>query len=111
MDTAGYEMTPFELEKIGKRLYGPYRWRSKLALNLGIDIATVHRWGKRDGPLSYMAEVAVKGLAEQYRAQRKLDKLVQERLRRQGRLRPKLRRRKKVAIKNNDVLILGGDNQ
>ncbi len=103
-------MTPTELEKIGKRIYGPIHWRSQLALNLGIDVVTVHRWGKRDKPLSYIAEVAVRGLLEKYRADVKIQKLVNEQLRKVGKRRPKLKRRKRHAKGSISVPIANSDS-
>lgn len=44
-------MTPSQLEKIGRALYGE-RWQSPLARDLGVKYLTVHRWmmGKRRIP-------------------------------------------------------------
>lgn len=89
-------MSPAELERIGRRMYGKRHWRSKLALNLGKDVATVHRWAKREN-LDYVVEVAVRGLLERHKVNTAAEKIVTERLRKEGKLRPVLRRRKKKA--------------
>lgn len=102
-------MTPAELERIGKRIYGRFRWRSRLALNLGIDIATVHRWGKRDKPLSYIAEVAVRGLLEAHRVNVAREKAECEKLRKAGKLRPKLKTRRKKRDRPKTDLVDAAD--
>lgn len=85
-------VTPQELERIGRRIYGKRHWRSKLALNLGFDTATVHRWGKRE-QIAYVVEVAVKGLLERHKVNTAAEKVVNERLRKEGKLRPRLRKK------------------
>lgn len=87
-------MTPDELQRIGIRMYGRRHWRSKLALNLGKDTATVHRWARRE-TIDYVVEVAVRGLLERHKVNVIAEKAVRERLRKEGKLRPVLRARKK----------------
>jgi hypothetical protein len=97
-------MTPAKLEQIGRRMYGR-RWRSLLALNIGRNVATIHRWGKREN-IDPIAEVAVRGLLERWKTNQAAEKLVTERLRREGKLRPRLRKRATArrAKKNKIVL-------
>lgn len=92
-------MTPPELRRIATRMYGPIHWCSQIALNLGVDNATVYRWSKHapDWQLPHIAEVAVRGLLNQYKANRAAEKLVREQLRKAGKLRPKLKLKKKRA--------------
>lgn len=87
-------MTPLELERIGKKMYGAHRWRSHLALNLGYDTATIHRWGKRER-IAYVVEVAVRGLLERFKVNEAAERVVTERLRKAGKLRPRLRKKKR----------------
>ncbi len=87
-------VTPLELERIGKRMYGAHRWRSKLALNLGKNTATIHRWAKRER-IDYVVEVAVRGLLERHKVNEAAEKIVTERLRKAGKLRPRIRRKRK----------------
>ena len=86
-------MTPLELEKIGKRMYGPHRWRSQLALNLGLNVSTIWRMGNREA-IPHLVEVAVRGLFERHKVNVVAEKAVVEQLRKEGRLRPKLKRKK-----------------
>jgi hypothetical protein len=87
-------MTPAELQRIGIRIYGRTHWRSQLALNLGVDVSTIWRQSRKE-KLSHLMEVAVRGLAEKHRQGLIVSKIVMERLRKEGRLRPKLKRKTK----------------
>jgi hypothetical protein len=86
-------VTPLELERIGKRMYGPHRWRSQLALNLGLNVSTIWRMSKRED-IPHLVEVAVRGLLERHKVNVVAEKSVVEQLRKEGRLRPKLKRKK-----------------
>lgn len=90
-------MTPLELKRLAIRMYGRIHWCSQLAINLGVDNATVYRWSKRpdDWQIPHTAEVAIRGLLEQYRVNVIAEKLAREQLRKAGKLRPKLKRKKK----------------
>jgi hypothetical protein len=88
-------MTPQELQRIGIRIYGRTHWRSQLALNLGVDVSTIWRQSRKE-KLSHLMEVAVRGLAEKHRQGLVVSKIVMEKLRKEGRLRPKLKRKKRT---------------
>jgi len=91
-------MTPLEFERIGKKMYGPHRWRSQLALNLGLNVSTIWRMGKRED-IPHLVEVAVRGLLERHKVNSIAEKAVVEQLRKEGRLRPKLKRKAAYAGK------------
>jgi hypothetical protein len=110
-------MTPADLERIGRRMYGKRHWRSRLALNLGRDNATIHRWGKRI-EIDPIVEVAVRGLLERFKLNQAAEKIVTGRLRKEGKLKPRTRKRKKgkrharsksVAVLDSDVSVGAGD--
>src|SRR5882757_7833124 len=87
-------MTPPDLERIGKRMYGRKHWRSKLALNLGLDNSTIWRMSVGKMEITPLVEVAVRGLDERHKLLRSAEKTNNELLRQQGKLRPKLKRKK-----------------
>ncbi len=86
-------MTPVDLERIGKRIYGTKHWPAKLALNLGINVSTLWRHRQRE-KIPYLVEVAVRGLADRHRQLVELERAENERLRALGIKRPRLRRKK-----------------
>lgn len=83
-------MTPAELERIAKRLYGRKHWRSRLAANLGLDNSTVWRATKKE-KIPFLMEVAVRGLDERDKQLKSLQRQEDERLRQLGLKRPRLR--------------------
>lgn len=85
-------MTPSELERIARRMYGRKHWRSRLAVNLGIDNSTIWRAGRRE-QIPHLMEVAVRGLDQQDKQLKYLQRQEDERLRQTGQKRPKLKRR------------------
>src|SRR5260221_198167 len=85
-------MTPQQMESIGKRLYGPVHWRAQLALNIGVNVTTIWRKSKFE-KIPYLWEVAIRGLAEHHRTDRKLRKKERECLRMLGLWRPRLRKK------------------
>lgn len=87
-------MTPQELQRIGIRIYGRKHWRSQLALNTGLDVSTIWRQSHKE-TIGHLLEVAVRGLLEKHKQNLATSKIVMEQLRKEGRLRPKLRKRKK----------------
>ena len=90
-------MTPVELERIARRMYGRKHWRSRLALNLGLDNSTVWRATKK-AQVPFLMEVAVRGLDERHKLLRSAEKANNEMLRQQGQLRPKLKRRASKSV-------------
>lgn len=86
-------MTPQELERIGKRMYGRKHWRSRLAANLGLDNSTVWRATKKI-QIPFLMEVAVRGLDERDKQLKSLQRQEDERQRNLGLKRPKLKRKK-----------------
>lgn len=86
-------MTPVELERIGKRMYGRKHWRSRLAANLGLDNSTVWRATKKI-QIPFLMEVAVRGLDERDKQLKSLQRQEDERQRNLGLKRPKLKRKK-----------------
>lgn len=86
-------VTPIELERIGKRMYGRKHWRSRLALNLGLDNSTIWRMSVGKMEITPLVEVAVRGLDERHKLLRQAQKTSDELARQQGKLRPKLKRR------------------
>lgn len=93
-------MTPAEFERIGKRLYGRKHWRSRLALNLGLDNSTVWRATKKE-KIPFLMEVAVRGLNERHKQLTALQRQEDERQRNLGLKRPKLKR-KKLVVSNGE---------
>jgi hypothetical protein len=59
-------VTPEELEKIGRKLYGSRNWISTMAGALGVPVSTVWRWTK-GGKMSVTAETAVRAIYAQNR--------------------------------------------
>lgn len=90
-------MTPAELERIGKRMYGRKHWRSRLALNLGLDNSTIWRLAKKEA-VPHLMEVAVRGLDERDKQLKSLQRQEDERLRQLGLKRPRLKRKKKATL-------------
>lgn len=88
-------MTPLDLERIACRMYGRKHWRSRLAANLGLDNSTIWRATKKP-QIPFLMEVAVRGLDERHKLIRSAEKTNNEMLRQQGKLRPKLKRKKAV---------------
>lgn len=88
-------MTPQELERIGKRMYGRKHWCSRLAANLGLDNSTIWRATKKP-QIPFLMEVAVRGLDERDKQLKSLQRQEDERLRNLGLKRPKLKRKKVV---------------
>lgn len=83
-------MTPPELQRIASRMYGRKHWRSRLALNLGLDNSTVWRATKKE-KIPFLMEVAVRGLDERHKLLRQAARANDELLRQQGQKRPRLR--------------------
>lgn len=88
------DMTPPDLERIGKRMYGRKHWRAKLALNLGLDNSTIWRMSVGKMAITPLVEVALRGLDERHKLLRSAEKANNEMLRQQGKLRPRLKRKK-----------------
>lgn len=86
-------MTPQELERIGKRMYGRKHWCSRLAANLGLDNSTIWRATKKT-KIPFLMEVAVRGLDERDKQLKSLQRQEDERLRNLGLKRPVLKRKK-----------------
>lgn len=86
-------MTPVELERIARRMYGRKHWCSRLALNLGLDNSTVWRATKKQ-QIPFLMEVAVRGLDERDKQLKTLQRQEDERLRSLGLKRPVLKRKK-----------------
>lgn len=86
-------MTPQELERIGKRMYGRKHWCSRLAANLGLDNSTIWRATKKE-KIPFLMEVAIRGLDERDKQLKTLQRQEDERLRQMGLKRPKLKRKK-----------------
>lgn len=86
-------MTPQELERIARRMYGRKHWRSRLALNLGLDNSTVWRATKKES-IPHLMEVAVRGLDERDKQLKALQRQDYEQQRKMGLKRPVLKRRK-----------------
>lgn len=86
-------MTPQELERIGKRMYGRKHWCSRLAANLGLDNSTIWRATKKL-QIPFLMEVAVRGLDERDKQLKSLQRQEDERLRNLGLKRPVLKRKK-----------------
>lgn len=66
-------MTPLDFAKSAVRIYGRKHWKALLARDLGVDVSTIHRIGKRDqvpGPY----EVALNGMVENWRQRTALEK-------------------------------------
>lgn len=95
-------MTPLELERIGRRMYGRKHWRSRLALNLGVDNSTIWRAGRRE-QVPFLMEVAVRGLDERHKQLTALQRQEDERQRQMGLKRPKLKRKKPVAAEEAKI--------
>lgn len=93
-------MTPIELERIARRMYGRKHWRSRLALNLGLDNSTVWRATKKQ-QIPFLMEVAVRGLDERDKQLRSLQRQEDEQQRKLGLKRPVLKR-KKAAVTNGE---------
>ena len=74
-------LTPADVEKMAKKMYGPAIWWSQLALNLGVNPTTVWRWQKRTKPMPYIVEVAVKGLWNEHQRLKKAAKEIRIRQR------------------------------
>jgi len=55
-------MTPAELHKLGKKLYGD-NWQTALARALQVNPRTVRRWAAGDTEIPGPVEVAVRALA------------------------------------------------
>lgn len=85
-------MTPSELERIARRMYGRKHWRSRLALNLGLDNSTVWRATKKEA-IPHLMEVAVRGLDERDKQLKALQRQDDEQQRKLGLKRPKLKRK------------------
>lgn len=86
-------MTPQELERIGKRMYGRKHWCSRLAANLGLDNSTIWRATKKE-KIPFLVEVAVRGLDQRDKQLKTLQRQEDERLRQMGLKRPRLRLKK-----------------
>lgn len=86
-------MTPVELERIARRMYGRKHWCSRLALNLGVDNTTVWRMKKRE-KIPFLMEVAVRGLDERDKQLKTLQRQDDEQQRKLGLKRPRLKRKK-----------------
>lgn len=86
-------MTPVELERIAKRMYGRKHWCSRLAANLGVDNTTIWRLKKKE-KIPFLMEVAVRGLDERDKQLKTLQRQEDERLRNLGLKRPALKRKK-----------------
>lgn len=54
-------MTPEELEKIGRMLYGA-KWQTKLANEIGVTSRTVRNWKSGKSKISYLTVRVIKGL-------------------------------------------------
>ena len=91
-------MTPLELERIGRRLYGHKRWRTNLARNLGLDRTTIWRFNKRE-KIPDVVEVAARGLELRHKQLQDLKRLENERLIMLGLKRPRIRRKKVKDVK------------
>lgn len=85
-------MSPLELERIARRMYGRKHWRSRLAANLGLDNSTVWRATKKP-QIPFLMEVAVRGLDDRDKQLKALQHQEDERLRNLGLKRPKLKRK------------------
>lgn len=55
-------MTPKELERAGKKLYGQIHWRRDLANQLGKHVSTVGRWMSGRVEVPQAVELAIKGM-------------------------------------------------
>lgn len=89
-------MTPPDLIRLARKMYGTHRWGSRLALNLGVACSTVYRWSHKpkDFEIPHIAEVAIKGLYAKYKVLERKEFERTERLRKAGLLRPRLKRKK-----------------
>lgn len=54
-------MTPGELEKIGRLLFGP-QWQTKLAKKIGVTDRTVRNWKSGKCEISQVTVTVIKGL-------------------------------------------------
>lgn len=86
-------MTPPELERIARRMYGRKHWCSRLAANLGLDNSTIWRATKKE-KIPFLMEVAVRGLDERDKQLKSLQRQEDERQRALGLKRPRLKRKK-----------------
>lgn len=86
-------MSPVELERIARRMYGRKHWRSRLAANLGLDNSTIWRATKKQ-QIPFLMEVAVRGLDERDKQLKSLQRQEDERQRQLGLKRPVLKRKK-----------------
>lgn len=86
-------MTPTELERIARRMYGRKHWCSRLAANLGLDNSTIWRATRKE-KIPFLMEVAVRGLDERDKQLKTLQRQEDERLRNLGLKRPVLKRKK-----------------
>lgn len=86
-------MTPPELERIARRMYGRKHWCSRLAANLGVDNSTIWRATKKE-KIPFLMEVAVRGLDERDKQLKSLQRQEDERQRALGLKRPRLRLKK-----------------
>ena len=91
-------MTPDQFILAGQRLHGKKFWKARLARDLGVNPATIHRMVKREqipGPY----EIAVKAMLENKRQRDKLEKEARKLLPRKFRKRsPRAAARRKDAI-------------
>lgn len=55
-------MTPTELARLGKKLYG-VRWQTALARTLQVNPRTVRRWAAGEWPVPEPVAIAVRALA------------------------------------------------
>lgn len=63
-------ITPEELAKIGKRLYGHRAWITSLARALGVRQSTVWRWFHRATPMSPPSANLIRRLDAEHRARK-----------------------------------------
>jgi hypothetical protein len=81
-------MTPTELIKAGKRIYGEKKWVPSLARDLGIDRGTIYRMLKKP-EIEPVYVVAVTGLIDLKKRRREIEKAARAMMPRRRRNSPK----------------------
>ena len=88
-------MTPTEMKSAGIRIYGRKGWKTRLALDLGVDESTIFRIMHRE-QVPPVYDVAIAGLLEHKRRQDVLDREARKLLPRKFRKRKAARKPKPV---------------
>lgn len=55
-------MTGSEVKAIAIRIHGQKGWQKRIALDLGVDVATVRRWTSGERPVPFLAAARLETL-------------------------------------------------